>query len=79
MRTIVHSCLMMRKSLGYACTTATATEVLSMSVVDGASDAAVLLPRCEDELHHSRLHFCPFPAVPGIYLSTSGASFSTSG
>jgi hypothetical protein len=35
-----------------------------------------LLPRCEDELRHGRLHFCPFPAVPGIYLSASGASFS---
>jgi hypothetical protein len=47
--TTVHSYLMMRKSLGYSRTTAATTEVLSMSAVDdasdGASDAAVLLPR----------------------------------
>jgi hypothetical protein len=74
---------MMQKSLGCARTTTAAIEVLSMSAVDGASDgasdAAVLLPRCEDELRHSRLHFGPFPAVSGIYLSASGASFSTGG
>lgn len=63
MRTAAHSCLMTRKSLGCARTTAATTELLSMSAVDdasdGASDAGALLPRCEDELRHSRLHFCP--------------------
>jgi hypothetical protein len=32
------------------------------SASGGASDSAVLLPRCEDELRHSRLHFQAFPA-----------------
>jgi hypothetical protein len=63
MRTAAHSCLMTRKSLGGARTTAATRELLmGASASDGASDGAALLPRCEDELRHSRLHFRPFPA-----------------
>lgn len=78
MRTAAHSCLMTRKSLGCARTTAATTELLSMSAVDdasdGASDAGALLPRCEDELRHSRLHFRPFATAPGLSLSATGRS-----
>lgn len=83
MRTAAHSCLMTRKSLGGARTTAATTE-LSASAVDdasdGASDAEALLPAppplCEDELRHNRVHFRPFPPPPppGLSFSTAGLS-----
>ena len=79
MRTAAHSCLMRRKSLGGARTTAATTELLSASAAedasDGPSDGGALLPRCDDELRQSRLHLRPFPAPPpGLSLSAAGRS-----
>jgi hypothetical protein len=63
MRTAAHSCLMRRKSLGGARTTAATTE---LNESDDACDASALAPSpdptfddADDELRHSRVHLRP--------------------
>lgn len=78
MRTAAHSCLMTRKSLGGARTTAATTELRASATEEdvsetseAAADAAALCP--PDELRHRRLHFRPFPPA---CLSFSAAGLS---
>jgi len=81
MRTAAHSCLMSRKSLGAARTTAASTELNESADAEDASDAsappspALALDAAEDdELRHSRGHLRP-PLCPAAF---SGALRATS-
>lgn len=78
MRTAAHSCLITRKSLGGARTTAATTELSVSATEDEVSDtseaAADAAPLCPpDELRQSRLHFLAF-APPCFSFSAAGLS-----
>jgi hypothetical protein len=76
MRTAAHSCLMSRKSLGAARTTAASTELNESADAEDASDAsappspALALDAADDELRHSRGHLRP-PLCPAAFRATS--------
>lgn len=79
MRTAAHSCLMSRKSLGGARTTAARTELNESADAEEASDASALPSPAlaldaNDELRHRR-HLrpplCPAAAFSGAFRATS--------
>lgn len=79
MRTAAHSCLMSRKSLGSARTTAARTELNESADAEETSDAsalpspALVLDAAADELRHRRhlrLPLCP-AAFSGPFMATS--------